>query len=259
MKFPLILGLGSLFTLPKLWRLRTFFNSDSERAKRIAENERDELQEELNQNANKGTLILDEKRRLDARIATLEEELEEEQSNSEVHMDRAKKAQIAIEQLTMDLQTERSSSQKLESHRSVLERQNKELKAKLTDLETAQRAKSKTTIQALESKINNLEEQLDTETKERFAQQKVNRKMDKKVKELIIQLDDERRNAEQNKEQVEKVNARMKSLKRQLDEAEEETSKHKAQKRKMQREMDDMIEIQEGLTREVANLKNKLR
>jgi cell division protein FtsL len=46
------------------------------------------------------TLLLDEKRRLEARIATLEEELEEEQSNSEILMDRARKAQISIEQLT---------------------------------------------------------------------------------------------------------------------------------------------------------------
>jgi hypothetical protein len=44
--------------------------------------------------------LLDEKRRLEARIATLEEELEEEQSNSEILMDRARKAQISIEQLT---------------------------------------------------------------------------------------------------------------------------------------------------------------
>ena len=151
--------------------------ASSERARRAAENERDELQEELNNNANKGTLMLDEKRRLEARIATLEEELEEEQSNAELLMDRARKAQITIEQLTNDLTTERSTTQKLESHKLLLERQNKELKAKLTELETAQRAKTKATIQQLESKINNLDEQLETEAKERFAQQKINRKI----------------------------------------------------------------------------------
>lgn len=58
--------------------------TSSERARRVAETERDELQEELNNNTNKGTILLDEKRRLDARIATLEEELEEEQSTNEV-------------------------------------------------------------------------------------------------------------------------------------------------------------------------------
>ncbi|XP_076652683.1 myosin heavy chain 10 isoform X3 [Halictus rubicundus] len=233
--------------------------ASSERARRAAENERDELQEELNNNANKGTLMLDEKRRLEARIATLEEELEEEQSNGELFMDRARKAQITIEQLTNEMTIERSTTQKLESHKLLLERQNKELKAKLTELETAQRAKTKATIQQLESKINNLDEQLETEAKERFAQQKINRKLEKKLKELSLQLEDERRNSDQYKEQAEKVNARMKALKRQLDEAEEEISRHKAMKRKAQREMDDLLETQEEMTREMANLKNKLR
>ena len=46
----------------------------------------------------------------------------------------------------------------------LLERQNKELKTKLNEVETAQRAKAKATIAALESKIANLEEQLAAET-----------------------------------------------------------------------------------------------
>ena len=44
--------------------------------------------------------MVDEKRRLEARIASLEEELEEEQSNSEMLIDKSRKAQLAIEQLT---------------------------------------------------------------------------------------------------------------------------------------------------------------
>lgn len=108
-----------------------------------------------------GSLLIDEKRRLEARISTLEEEIEEEQSNNEILQDRARKAQLSIEQLTTDLANERSTSQKQEAQRVVLERQNKDLKAKLAELETAQRTKTKATIAALESKIGNLEEQLD--------------------------------------------------------------------------------------------------
>ncbi|GLG95327.1 Myosin heavy chain, non-muscle [Gryllus bimaculatus] len=157
------------------------------------------------------TLLLDEKRRLEARITTLEEELEEEQSNSEILMDRARKAQMQIEQLTTDLAAERSTTQKLETGRMLLERQNKELKAK-----------------------------------ERLAQQKINRKQDKKLKELLMQLEDERRHADQYKETVEKGNARVKALKRQLDELEEEVTREKAQKRKAQRDLEDMIESHES-------------
>lgn len=66
--------------------------------------------------------------------------------------------------MTTELANERSSAQKNESGRLLLERQNKELKAKLTELETAQRTKTKATITALESKLANLEEQLEVKT-----------------------------------------------------------------------------------------------
>ena len=86
-----------------------------------------------------------------------------------------------------------------------LERQSKELKAKIAELETSQRAKSKATIAALESKIANYEEQVENEVKERQAALKANRKLEKKVKELMLQLEDEKRHADQYKEQNEKV------------------------------------------------------
>uniref|UniRef100_A0A6P7G1J3 Myosin heavy chain, non-muscle isoform X2 n=1 Tax=Diabrotica virgifera virgifera TaxID=50390 RepID=A0A6P7G1J3_DIAVI len=233
--------------------------TNSDKLRRAAEAERDELLEEISNSNNKGTLLIDEKRRLEARIATLEEELEEEQSTNEILQDRTRKAQLNIEQLTAELTSERSTAQKQESQRVLLERQNKELKAKLAELETAQRTKTKATIAALESKIANLEEQLEVEAKERLAQQKTNRKLDKKTKELVMQLEDERRHADQYKEQVEKGNARVKALKRQLDEAEEEVTREKAQKRKAQRECEDMLESHESMTREINNLKSKLR
>jgi len=47
----------------------------------------------------------------------------------------------------------------------LLDRQNKELKAKLAEIETNQRVKTKTAISNLESKIVNLEEQLESEAK----------------------------------------------------------------------------------------------
>lgn len=97
------------------------------------------------------------------------------------------------------------STVKTENARALLERQNKELKAKLAEIETMQRTKVKATISALEGKITNLEEQLENETKERLLQQKANRKLDKKIKELTLNIEDERRHADQYKEQIEKV------------------------------------------------------
>merc|ERR1712193_20155 len=158
-----------------------------------------------------------------------------------------------------ELAQERGQAQKMENSKMLLERQNKELKAKLSEVETSQRAKAKATIAALESKIANLEEQLAAETAERMAQAKINRKAEKKMKENLLLLEDERRHADQYKEQSEKVNSRIKALKRQLDETEEEVSREKAARRKTQRELEDLIAENESKEREITNLKNRLR
>uniref|UniRef100_A0A8C4KHE5 Myosin heavy chain 11 n=1 Tax=Dromaius novaehollandiae TaxID=8790 RepID=A0A8C4KHE5_DRONO len=202
---------------------------------------------------------LDEKRRLEARIAQLEEELEEEQSNMEAMGDRMRKAVQQAEQLNNELATERSTAQKNESARQQLERQNKELKSKLQEMEGAVKSKFKATIAALEAKIASLEEQLEQEAREKQVAAKTLRQKDKKLKDALLQVEDERKQAEQYKEQAEKGNTRLKQLKRQLEEAEEESQRINANRRKLQRELDEATESNEALGREVAALKSKLR
>uniref|UniRef100_A0A8C9WIS1 Myosin-9 n=1 Tax=Scleropages formosus TaxID=113540 RepID=A0A8C9WIS1_SCLFO len=231
----------------------------AERMKKQAQQERDELQDEINNQAGKNSLNSEEKRRLDARIAQLEEELEEEQSNMELLNDRLKKALLQVDQMNVELTAERSASQRLEGARSQMERQNKELKLKLQEMEGAVKSKYKASLAALEAKIAQLEEQVDIETRERQQASKLVRRTEKKLKEVILQVDDERRNSEQYKDQTEKLNIRMKQLKRQLEEAEEEAQRANANRRKLQRELEDATESADAMNREVSSLKSKLR
>lgn len=138
-----------------------------------------------------------------------------------------------MDQLNNELQTERSTSQKNESARQQLERQNKELKAKLQEMENQVKSKFKSSISALEAKVAQLEEQLEQESRserlwmsrpwickrdrrmtltafflhsheprEKQASAKSLRQKDKKMKDLMIQVEDERKQAEQYKDQV---------------------------------------------------------
>ncbi|XP_041719476.2 myosin-9-like isoform X1 [Coregonus clupeaformis] len=231
----------------------------AERVKRQAQQERDELQDEINNQAAKNGLIAEEKRRLEARIAQLEEELEEEQCNTELVNDRLKRALLQTDQMTVEMTAERSTSQRLEGARSQLERQNKELKLKLQELEGTVKSKYKATIAALEAKIAQLEEQVDIETRERQQASKLVRRTEKKLKEVVLAVDDERRNTEQYKDQSDKLNSRMKQLKRQLEESEEEAQRANANRRKLQRELEDATESADAMNREVSTLKSKLR
>uniref|UniRef100_A0A671T842 Myosin-11-like n=1 Tax=Sinocyclocheilus anshuiensis TaxID=1608454 RepID=A0A671T842_9TELE len=166
---------------------------------------------------------------------------------------------LQVDQLTNELQAERTTSQKNESARQLIERQNKELKAKLQEMENQVKSKFKSSITALETKVAQLEEQLDQESREKQNTAKAVRQKDKKLKELMTQVDDERKQAEQYKDQADKGNTRVKQLKRQLEESEEESQRITAARRKLQRELDEATEANDAISREVTSLKSKLR
>lgn len=70
-----------------------------------------------------------------------------------------------MEQLGAELTAERASAQSKEGSRQQLERQNRELKAKLQEIEGQGRSKLKSSIAALEAKLREVEEQLETESR----------------------------------------------------------------------------------------------
>ncbi|XP_067388870.1 myosin-10-like [Emydura macquarii macquarii] len=231
----------------------------AERAKRQAQQERDDLADELVNGASGKSALLDEKRHLEARIGQLEEELDEEQSNAELLNDHYRKLTLQVETLTTELGAERSFSQKAEHARQQMERQNKELRGKLGELDTSVRAKYKLAIATLEAKVAQLEEQLEQESRERILSGKLVRRAEKRLKEVVLQVEEERRSADQFKDQVEKGHIRLKQLKRQLEESEEEVARANASRRRMQRDLDDVTESAESMNREVTTLRNRLR
>lgn len=70
-----------------------------------------------------------------------------------------------MEQLGAELSTERAASQSKEGSRQQLERQNRDLKAKLQEIEGQGRSKLKSSIAALEAKLREAEEALEIESR----------------------------------------------------------------------------------------------
>uniref|UniRef100_A0AAY4BU73 Uncharacterized protein n=1 Tax=Denticeps clupeoides TaxID=299321 RepID=A0AAY4BU73_9TELE len=231
--------------------------SAAERARKQAEIEKDELAEELA--GRTGKMMTEERRRMVAKIVQLEEELEEEQGTLEALGDKLRRSVQQVDQLNTELQTERSSSRKNESAWQQMEKQNKELKDKIQEMEGYVRSKFKVSIYSLEAKIRQLEEQLEQESREKQIIAKSMRQKDKKLKDQTIQMEDEQKLAEQYKDQMEKGNVRIKQLKRQVEESEEESQQAAVTRRKLQRELDEASEANDALSREVSSLKGKLR
>ena len=89
--------------------------------------------------------------------------------------------------------------------------------------------------------------------RERAQGHRTLRRQDKKMKELLGNIEEERRQSEVYKGEADKALSRMRALKRGMDEAEEETARLAATKRRLQRDIDELTEQNEALSRELQS------
>uniref|UniRef100_A0A3Q3R5Y1 Myosin tail domain-containing protein n=1 Tax=Monopterus albus TaxID=43700 RepID=A0A3Q3R5Y1_MONAL len=193
-------------------------------------------------------------RALEDKIKTLEIELDEEKSNVELLNDRITRSRDQVDQLRSELMQERSARHDLEMDKSALERQVKELKTRVADIEGQPRPSPG--IPLLESKIQELEERLRSEEREKASIHASQRRMERKLKELNATLDQER---SQHAEQRDQLSLRVKALKRQLDESELEVERLEGVRRKVLRDLEEQQELQEALQAKVTTLETELK
>ncbi|KAM9738187.1 cingulin isoform 1-T2 [Menidia menidia] len=193
-------------------------------------------------------------RGLEDRIKTLEIELDEERSSLELLTDRMTRSREQVDQLRSELMQERSARHDLEMDKSALERQLKEWKSRVADMEGQTRPSAGVTL--LESKIQELEERLHSEEREKGSIQASQRRMERKLKELNATLDQER---SQHVEQRDQLSLRVKALKRKVDESEGEVERLEGVRRKVLRDLEEQQELQEALQAKVTALENELK
>uniref|UniRef100_A0A8C0B5V2 Cingulin n=1 Tax=Buteo japonicus TaxID=224669 RepID=A0A8C0B5V2_9AVES len=189
---------------------------------------------------------------LEEKSKRLEVELDEERTTVELLTERVNRSRDQIDQLRAELLQERSSRQDLECDKVSLERQNKELKSRLTSSEGLQKPSSN--ISQLESQVEELQDKLQAEEREKSILLSSNRKLERKVKELTIQIDDERQHVSDQKDQL---SLRVKALKRQVDEAEEEIERLEGARKKVQRELEEQHELNEQLQNRIKALEKE--
>ncbi|KAF7670071.1 hypothetical protein LDENG_00056590 [Lucifuga dentata] len=212
------------------------------------------LESELESEKSTHTDRTREIRVLEDKIKTLEIELDEEKSNVELLNDRITRSRDQVDQLRSELMQERSARHNLEMDKSTVERQVKELKTRVADMEGQTRPSAGITL--LESKIQELEERLRSEEREKASIQGCQRRTERKLKELNATLDQERN---QHAEQRNQMSLRVKALKRQVDESEGEVERLEGVRRKILRDLEEQQELQEALQVKVTTLEAELK
>ncbi|XP_073493444.1 cingulin isoform X1 [Phyllobates terribilis] len=191
---------------------------------------------------------------LEDKMKRLEVELDEEKNSVELLTDRVKRSRDQMEQLRAELMQERTRRQDLECDKISLERQIKDLKNRLSEMEGQQKPSSNVSL--LEAKLHEVQEHLQQGEREKNTLMSSNRKLERKLKELNIQLEDERLQVNDQKDQL---NLRVKALKRQVDEAEEEIERLEGLKKKAQRELEEQHEINEQLQSRLKSMEKESR
>ncbi|KAJ0055047.1 hypothetical protein NL108_008985, partial [Boleophthalmus pectinirostris] len=192
-------------------------------------------------------------RGLEDKIKSLEIELDEEKSGVELLNDRITRSRDQVDQLRSELMQERAARHDLEMDKSALERQIKELRTRVADMEGQNRPAPGLAL--MESKIQELEERLRSEEREKASILASQRRTERKLKELNATLDQERT---QHVEQRDQLTLRVKALKRQVDESELEVERLEGVRRKVLRDLEEQQELQEALQAKVSALESEL-
>ncbi|KAL2093405.1 hypothetical protein ACEWY4_010717 [Coilia grayii] len=195
-------------------------------------------------------------RLLEARVAQLEADLREERTNEEQLLQRLERGREQTEQARAELLQEKAARQDLECDKISLERQNRDLRSRVSHLEGGQRSGQDGLVSRLETRIQELETRLEGEERESASLQQANRKLERKLKELMVQVGEEQLSL---KDQRDQLALRLKTLKRQLDEAEGEIERLEGSKRKIQRELDEQLEANQQLHTHITELRTDMR
>ncbi|XP_029023847.2 cingulin [Betta splendens] len=211
------------------------------------------LEEELESEKSTYSDRAREVRGLEDKIKTLEIELDEERSGAELLNDRITRSRDQVDQLRSELMQERSARHDLEMDKGALERQVKELRTRVADMEGQPRPTAGLTL--LENKLHELEERLRSEEREASIQAS-QRRTERKLKEANATLDQERT---QHVEQRDQLSLRVKALKRQLDESEVEVERLEGVRRKFLRDLEEQQELQEALRAKVTAMETEYK
>ena len=142
-------------------------------------------------------------------------------SEARLSDEKAKKAMVDAARLADELRGEQELALALERDRKLYDCQVKDMQCRLDDAEANALKGGKKAMNKMETRIRELESEMDAENR-RFADSVKNlRKSERRIKELSYAADEDRKNQERMQGLVDQLQGKIKSYKKQIEEAEE--------------------------------------
>ena len=186
-------------------------------------------------------------------------DLDEMANEALLSEDKAKKAMIDAARLADELRTEQELAQVFERDRKLYECQVKDMQTRLDEAETNALKGGKKAMNKMETRIRELESEVDAESRRCGDAQKNLRKSERRIKELTYASDEDRKNHERMQALVDQLQAKIKSYKKQIEEAEEIAALNLAKFRQAQGQLGDAEERADLNEQALAKTKAKGR
>uniref|UniRef100_UPI00398E8AB2 myosin-4-like n=1 Tax=Pristiophorus japonicus TaxID=55135 RepID=UPI00398E8AB2 len=231
----------------------------TDRARKIAEQELVDVTERVQLLHSQNTSLINTKKKLDSDLNHLQSEMEETIQESRNAEDKAKKAITDAAMMAEELKKEQDTSAHLERMKKNLEQTVKDLQHRLDEAEQLAMKGGKKQLQKLESRVHELENELEAEQKRGIDAVKGVRKYERRVKELSYQSDEDRKNVLRLQDLVDKLQLKVKAYKRQFEESEEQANVHLSKFRKVQHELEEAEERADIAESQVNKFRAKTR
>merc|ERR1712158_306101 len=193
----------------------------ADRARRVSEQELSDTNEQLSELTCQNQAIAGAKRKLESEMQTLSGDTDEMAAEAQLSDEKAKKSMVDAARLAEELRHEQDLAQAIEKERKLLECQVKDVQARLDEAEVNALKGGKKAMNKMESRIRELQSELDAENR-RFADSQKNlRKSERHIKELSFAADEDRKNHERMQTLIDGLQGKIKAYKKQIEEAEE--------------------------------------
>merc|ERR1719384_1168195 len=206
----------------------------ADRNRRTLETELSDVNEQLSDATVVNQSLAAAKRKLESEIQTLQADYDEMAVEAKNCEEKAAKAMVDAARLADELRMEQEAAQDMEKGRKLLEAQSKDMHQKLDEAEANALKGGKKAMNKLDTRIRELESEMDAENRRLGDAQKNLRRSERRIKELTFAADEDRKNHERMQSLVDGLQAKIRSYKKQIEEAEEIAALNLAKFRKVQ-------------------------
>merc|ERR1712238_157057 len=211
----------------------------ADRARRITEQELSDTNELLSNLTCTNQAIAGAKRKLESELATLNvdnDEMRREAGNSD---DKSMKAMLDAARLAEELRSEQDVSQAYERERKLQECQVKDMQMRLDDAETNALKGGKKAMHKMESRIRELESEVDAEARRMADANKNFQASERHIKEISLKQGEDASNKLKMDVLIDSLHSKIGTFKKQIEEAEEIASLNLTKYRQTQASLAD--------------------